>query len=69
MAEQKSRFEKGAARNKIDPEKAAQIFELMKKYHGYSFSKAHSAAYAMVTYRTAYLKTHYKPEFMAAQLR
>jgi len=68
MAEQKSRFEKGAAKNKIDPQKAAYIFELMEKFAGYGFNKSHSAAYAMVTYQTAYLKTHYKPEFMAAQL-
>ncbi|MGB9616480.1 MAG: DNA polymerase III subunit alpha, partial [Desulfomonilaceae bacterium] len=68
MAEQKSRFEKGAAKNKIDPQKAAYIFELMEKFAGYGFNKSHSAAYAMVTYQTAYLKTHYAPEFMAAQL-
>jgi DNA polymerase-3 subunit alpha len=68
MAEQKSRFEKGAAKNKIDPQKAAYIFELMEKFAGYGFNKSHSAAYAMVTYQTAYLKTHYTPEFMAAQL-
>ncbi|MDQ1238945.1 MAG: polymerase subunit alpha, partial [Thermodesulfobacteriota bacterium] len=68
MAEQKSRFEKGAAKNKIDPEKASYIFELMEKFAGYGFNKSHSAAYAMVTYQTAFLKTHYTPEFMAAQL-
>ncbi len=68
MAEQKSRFEKGAAKNKIDPHKAAYIFELMEKFAGYGFNKSHSAAYAMVTYQTAYLKAHYKAEFMAAQL-
>jgi DNA polymerase III subunit alpha len=68
MAEQKSRFEKGATKNKIDPEKASYIFDLMEKFAGYGFNKSHSAAYAMVTYQTAYLKTHYTPEFMAAQL-
>jgi DNA polymerase-3 subunit alpha len=68
MAEQKSRFEKGAIKNKIDPEKASYIFDLMEKFAGYGFNKSHSAAYAMVTYQTAYLKTHYTPEFMAAQL-
>ena len=66
MAEQKSRFVKGAGLNKIDPEKAAHIFELVTNYSGYAFSKAHSTAYAMITYQTAYLKTHYKTEFMAA---
>lgn len=68
MAEQKSRFEKGAAKNQIDPERAAYIFELMEKFAGYGFNKSHSAAYAMVTYQTAYLKVHYPAELMAAQL-
>ncbi len=68
MAEQKSRFEKGAARNRIDPEKASYIFDLMEKFAGYGFNKSHSAAYAMITYQTAYLKAHYPSEFMAAQL-
>jgi DNA polymerase-3 subunit alpha len=68
MAEQKARFEKGAGKNKIDPEKAAYIFDLMEKFAGYGFNKSHSTAYAMVTYQTAYLKTHYPAEFMAAQL-
>ncbi len=68
MAEQKSRFEKGAEKNDIDPEKAAHIFDLVEKFAGYGFNKSHSAAYAMVTYQTAYLKTHYPAEFMAAQL-
>ncbi|MBM3300180.1 MAG: DNA polymerase III subunit alpha, partial [Deltaproteobacteria bacterium] len=68
MAEQKSRFEKGAIKNKIDPQKATYIFDLMEKFAGYGFNKSHSAAYAMVTYQTAYLKTHYPAEFMAAQL-
>jgi DNA polymerase-3 subunit alpha len=68
MAEQKSRFEKGAAKNHIDPDKATYIFDLMEKFAGYGFNKSHSAAYAMVTYQTAFLKTHYAAEFMAAQL-
>lgn len=68
MAEQKSRFEKGAALNNIDTGKAAQIFELVTNYSGYTFSKAHSTACAMITYQTAYLKIHYRPEFMTAQL-
>ncbi len=68
MAEQKSRFEKGAEKNKIDPKKATYIFELMEKFAGYGFNKSHSTAYAMVTYQTAFLKAHYPAEFMAAQL-
>ncbi|MCX5860590.1 MAG: hypothetical protein NTW27_00480 [Deltaproteobacteria bacterium] len=55
MAEQKSRFDKRAARNKIDSEKAAHIFELMVKFCRYSFSKSHSAAYAMVSYQTGFI--------------
>ena len=68
MAEQKSRFVKGAGLNNIDPAKAADIFERVTNYSGYAFSKAHSTAYAMITYQTAYLKTHYKHEFMTAHL-
>ncbi|MEW6349202.1 MAG: DNA polymerase III subunit alpha [Thermodesulfobacteriota bacterium] len=68
MAVQKSRFEKGAQGNKIDPAKAAYIFDLMEKFAGYGFNKSHSAAYAMVAYQTAYLKAHYPVEFMAALL-
>ncbi len=68
MAEQKTRFEKGAINNGIDAEKASYIFDLMEKFAGYGFNKSHSAAYALVAYQTAYLKVHYTPEFMAAQL-
>ncbi|MDQ7784733.1 MAG: DNA polymerase III subunit alpha [Desulfomonilaceae bacterium] len=68
MAEQKSRFIEGAKKNKIDKDKANYIFDLMEKFAGYGFNKSHSAAYAMVTYQTAYLKKHYPAEFMAAQL-
>ncbi len=68
MAEQKILFEKGAGRNNIDSAKAGHIFELLTEFNGYTFSKAHSTAYAMITYQTAYLKTHYKREFMGTQL-
>ena len=68
MAEQKGRFVEGAGLNNIDPAKAADIFELVTNYSGYAFSKAHSTAYAKITYQTAYLKAHYKPEFMTAHL-
>ena len=68
MAEQKTRFEKGASTNSIAKDKAEYIFDLMEKFAGYGFNKSHSAAYAMVTYQTAYLKTHYPAAFMAAQL-
>ena len=49
-------------------EKAEKIFDLMAKFAGYGFNKSHSAAYALLAYQTAYLKTHYPVEFMAALL-
>jgi DNA polymerase-3 subunit alpha len=68
MAEQRNRFITGAA--KLGHPKAAvdEIFEQMAKFSGYGFNKSHSAAYALVAYQTAYLKTHYPVEFMAALL-
>ncbi len=68
MAEQRDRFMQGAA--KLGHPKAAvgEIFEQMAKFSGYGFNKSHSAAYAWVAYQTAYLKTHYPVEFMAALL-
>jgi DNA polymerase-3 subunit alpha len=68
MAEQQDRFLNGAA--KLGHPKAAvsEIFDQMAKFSGYGFNKSHSAAYALVAYQTAYLKTHYPVEFMAALL-
>ncbi len=68
MAEQRDRFMNGAA--KLGHPKAAvgEIFDQMEKFSGYGFNKSHSAAYALVAYQTAYLKTHYPLEFMAALL-
>jgi DNA polymerase-3 subunit alpha len=68
MAEQRDRFMTGAA--SLGHPKAAveEIFEQMAKFSGYGFNKSHSAAYALVAYQTAYLKTHYPVEFMAALL-
>ena len=68
MAAQRDRFMKGAAAKSIDPKKAGEIFDLMEKFAGYGFNRAHSAAYALVSYQTAYLKTHFPAEFMAALL-
>lgn len=64
----RERFLEGARANGIDPATAAQIFELMEHFGGYGFNKSHSAAYALVAYQTAYLKTHYPLEYMAALL-
>ncbi len=66
MAQQKLRFLDGCRTNAIDPKKAERIFELMEMFAEYGFNKSHSAAYALVSYHTAYLKTHYPTEYMAA---
>jgi DNA polymerase-3 subunit alpha len=68
MAEQRETFMSGTRRNDVDPKIAGQIFDLMEKFAGYGFNKSHSAAYALVAYQTAWLKTHYPAAFMAAVL-
>ena len=68
MAEQRTKFMQGAAKNNIEEETAAYIFDLMEKFAGYGFNKSHSAAYALISYQTAYLKAHYPVEFMAAMV-
>jgi len=68
MAKQKEKFLGGCKKNKINSRKAEKIFDLMAKFAEYGFNKSHSAAYAYVTFQTAYLKSHYPVEFMAALL-
>lgn len=68
MKAQRDRFLDGAKRKGINIKKATEIFDAMEKFAEYSFNKSHSAAYALITYQTAYLKTHYPAEFMAALL-
>ncbi len=68
MEKQKEGFLKGALANRIPEKKAKRIFDLMEYFAEYGFNKSHSAAYAYVSYQTAYLKTHYPVEFMAATL-
>lgn len=68
MAKQRARFLAGTKENGIAQATANHIFDLMEKFAGYGFNKSHSAAYALVAYQTAYLKTHYPVEFMAALL-
>src|SRR5947209_8748065 len=68
MAKQRDRFVKGAAEKKLPQKKVEKIFDLMEQFAGYGFNKSHSAAYALLAYQTAYLKTHYPVEFMAALL-
>ncbi len=68
MDEHRGLFLKGAAENNIPEDKAKYIFDLMEKFGGYGFNKSHSAAYALISYQTGYLKAHYPVEFMAALL-
>jgi DNA polymerase-3 subunit alpha len=68
MEKQKEKFLEGAKKNRIPAKKAEKIFEQMETFGRYGFNKSHSAAYALLAYHTAYLKTHYPVEFMAALL-
>ena len=68
MEKQRERFMSGAAANKHPKDIAGKIFDLMAQFAGYGFNKSHSAAYALLAYHTAWLKTHYPVEFMAALL-
>jgi DNA polymerase-3 subunit alpha len=68
MAKQRERFVQGATERGFPPKKIEKIFDLMAQFAGYGFNKSHSAAYALLAYHTAYLKTHYPIEFMAALL-
>ena len=68
MAKQREVFLAGAVANGVDEASASHIFDLMEKFAGYGFNKSHSAAYALLSYQTAYLKAHYPAEFMAAVL-
>jgi len=68
MAGQREKFQAGCRANKIPGKKAERIFDLMAEFAGYGFNKSHSCAYALLAYQTAYLKTHYPVEFMAALL-
>ncbi len=61
-------FSQGAAKQSLDYKKASELFDLIEKFAGYGFNKSHSAAYAMITFQTAWLKTYYPQEFMAALL-
>ncbi len=68
MAKYNKEFSERAAEKGFDPKNASELFSLIEKFAGYGFNKSHSAAYAMITYQTAWLKTHYPQEFMAALL-
>lgn len=66
MAKQRSVFKEGSEQNGVDGELSMKIFDLVEKFAGYGFNKSHSAAYALVSYQTLWLKAHYPAEFMAA---
>jgi len=68
MAKERAKFREGAAKDGLTGEKADAIFDLMEKFAGYGFNKSHAAAYALVSYQTAWLKAHYPAEFMAATI-
>lgn len=68
MAKQREIFISGAVARGVDSEKASSIFDLMEKFSKYGFPKPHAAAYALITYQTAWLKKYYTAEFMAAVL-
>lgn len=65
MAEQREMFLQKSTANKFEAKKAGELFDLVTYFAGYGFNKAHSAAYALIAYQTAYLKANYLPEFMA----
>ncbi len=66
MAKQRAGFVSGAEERGVDGRQAAHIFDLIEKFAGYGFNKSHSAAYAVLSYQTAWLKTHYPAAFMSA---
>src|SRR5258708_22358935 len=68
MAKQRERFVQGGVEHGHPEKKITKLFDLMEQFAGYGFNKSHSAAYALLAYQTAYLKTHYPVEFMAALL-
>ena len=68
MEEQREIFVKGCEKNSILPAKAEKIFDLINQFAEYGFNKSHSAAYALISYQTAYLKTHFPEHFMSAAL-
>lgn len=68
MAKHRELFEKGAVEKGYDGDLAVRLFDLMEKFAGYGFNKSHSAAYALISYQTAWLKAHHPAEFIAATM-
>ena len=65
MAKERPKFETGAMENGVDKKKATEVFDLLEKFANYGFNKSHAAAYAVVSYQTAWLKANHPVEFMA----
>ena len=65
MDAERPKFEKGAAENGVEKKKASEVFDLLEKFANYGFNKSHAAAYAVVSYQTAWLKANHPVEFMA----
>ena len=68
MDAQRQQFVEGAVRNKVEREDAVKIFDLVAKFAGYGFNRAHAASYAIISYQTAYLKANYPLEFLTSCL-
>jgi len=68
MAKQQARFVEGATKNGVKERDAVSIFQLVDKFAGYGFNKSHAAAYALISYQTAYMKANYRAEFLAASM-
>ncbi|MBU6339663.1 MAG: DNA polymerase III subunit alpha [Rickettsiales bacterium] len=68
MDKQREIFVEGAIKNGVDKKQAGEIFDLVDKFAGYGFNKSHAAAYALISYQTAYLKAHYPVEFITASI-
>jgi DNA polymerase III subunit alpha len=68
MARHEARFIEGAVERGVAKKQAKEIFELVNKFAGYGFNKSHAAAYALVSYHTAYMKANYREEFLAASM-
>ncbi len=68
MDKQRAIFVEGAMKNNVPEKQAGEIFDLVDKFAGYGFNKSHAAAYALISYQTAYLKAHFLPEFLTASI-
>jgi DNA polymerase-3 subunit alpha len=68
MDQQRAIFCQGAMKNGVPEKQAGEIFDLVDKFAGYGFNKSHAAAYALISYQTAYLKAHFLPEFLTASI-